>query len=140
MRIGRRLEAGRRTESYIYNRVIGVLQTSISEVFQLYCDDGQRSDTYDIKYDKCNPIAMGRCRGTRKTLDRNQDENLHEFCLDVWSHVNEHNYPAIYNIGPLLWGSLWLCSYGSWIYNNLCNQCLSPLKLCVRTSFRVKCT
>jgi len=26
-------------------------------------------------------------------------------------------------------------SYGSWIYNYLCNQCLSPLKLCVRTPF-----
>jgi hypothetical protein len=24
---------------------------------------------------------------------------------------------------------LWLWSYGSWIYNYLCNQCLSPLKL-----------
>jgi hypothetical protein len=27
-------------------------------------------------------------------------------------------------------------SYGSWIYNYLCNQCLSPLTLWVRTSFR----
>ena len=26
--------------------------------------------------------------------------------------------------------------YGGWIYNYLCNQCLSPLKLWVRTSFR----
>jgi len=23
----------------------------------------------------------------------------------------------------------WLWSYGSWIYNYLCNQCQSPLKL-----------
>jgi hypothetical protein len=26
-------------------------------------------------------------------------------------------------------------SYGSWIYNYLCNQCLSPLKLCIRNPF-----
>jgi len=29
----------------------------------------------------------------------------------------------------------WSCSYGSWIYNYLCNQCLSPLKLWVQTPF-----
>ena len=28
------------------------------------------------------------------------------------------------------------CSYGSWIYNYLCNQCLSPLSLWVRIPFR----
>jgi hypothetical protein len=27
----------------------------------------------------------------------------------------------------------WSWSHGSWIYNYLCNQCLSPLTLCVRT-------
>jgi hypothetical protein len=30
-------------------------------------------------------------------------------------------------------GLSWLWSYGSWIYNYLCNQCLSSLKLWVRT-------
>jgi len=29
----------------------------------------------------------------------------------------------------------WSWSYGSWIYNYLCNQCLSPLKLWVWTLF-----
>jgi hypothetical protein len=29
-------------------------------------------------------------------------------------------------------GSSWSWSYGSWIYNFLCNQCLSPLTLWVR--------
>ena len=29
---------------------------------------------------------------------------------------------------------------GRWIYNNLCNQCLSPLKLWVRTRFMTRCT
>jgi len=37
-------------------------------------------------------------------------------------------------------GSSWLGSFGSWIYNFLCNQCLSPLKLSVRTKFMARCT
>ena len=32
--------------------------------------------------------------------------------------------------------SSWSWSYGSWIYNYLCNQCLSPLTLWVQTSLR----
>jgi len=36
------------------------------------------------------------------------------------------------------WSRPW--SYGSWIYNYLCNQCLWLLKLWVRTSSRVMCT
>jgi len=31
-------------------------------------------------------------------------------------------------------GALWTWWYGSWIYNYLCNQCLSPLTLWVRIS------
>ena len=37
-------------------------------------------------------------------------------------------------------GPSWPWSYGSWIYNYLCNQCLSPLMLWVRISTRVRCT
>ena len=37
-------------------------------------------------------------------------------------------------------GPLWPWSYCSWIYNYLCNQCLSPLMLWVRISIRVRCT
>ena len=33
-------------------------------------------------------------------------------------------------------GTSWSWSYGSWIYNNICNQCLSPLTLWVRISLR----
>ena len=38
------------------------------------------------------------------------------------------------------YGAAWPWSYGSWIYNYLCNQCLSPLKLWVRISIRARCT
>jgi len=34
----------------------------------------------------------------------------------------------------------WPWSYGSWIYNYLCNQCLSPLMLWVRILIRERCT
>ena len=37
-------------------------------------------------------------------------------------------------------GLPWSWSYGSWIYNYLCNQCLSPLKLWIRILFMAKCT
>jgi hypothetical protein len=37
-------------------------------------------------------------------------------------------------------GPSWSWSYGSWIYNYLCNQCLSPLKLWVRIPFMAMCT
>jgi hypothetical protein len=34
----------------------------------------------------------------------------------------------------------WPWSYGSWIYNYICNQCLSPLMLWVRILIRERCT
>jgi hypothetical protein len=37
-------------------------------------------------------------------------------------------------------GKSWPWSYGSWNYNYLCNQCLSPLMLWFRISIRAKCT
>ena len=33
-------------------------------------------------------------------------------------------------------GPSWLLSYGSWIYNYICNQCLSPVTLWVRILLR----
>jgi hypothetical protein len=37
-------------------------------------------------------------------------------------------------------GPSWLWSYGSWIYNYLCNQWISLLMLWVRISIRARCT
>ena len=34
----------------------------------------------------------------------------------------------------------WTWSYGSWIYNYICDQCLSPLVLWVKISIRARCT
>jgi len=37
-------------------------------------------------------------------------------------------------------GPLWSWSYGSWIYNYLCNQCIALLTLWVRISLMASCT
>ena len=43
------------------------------------------------------------------------------------------------HLSPQL-GLLWSWSHGSWIYNYLCNQCLSPLMLWVRIPLMERCT
>jgi len=35
-------------------------------------------------------------------------------------------------------GAWWSWSYGSWIYNYLCNRCLSPLQLRIRIPLMAK--
>jgi hypothetical protein len=39
-----------------------------------------------------------------------------------------------------LYHIMWSWSHGSWIYNYLYNQCLSPLKLWIRTPLMERCT
>jgi hypothetical protein len=48
----------------------------------------------------------------------------------------------VYNTGTVidLTGPSWSRSYGSWIYNYLSNQCLSPLMLWVWIPIRARCT
>ena len=57
--------------------------------------------------------------------------------LIVHVHIQVFYLLHIYstNLGPP-----WSWSYGSWIYNYLCNQCLSPLTLWVRTPFMARST
>jgi hypothetical protein len=50
-----------------------------------------------------------------------------------------HNYMSLFSvlfchciICNFLRGLSWSSSYGTWIYNYLCNQCLSSLTLCVQ--------
>ena len=60
--------------------------------------------------------------------------------MDKWkndfANIRNQNSAHGYNVeGPVVpW------PHGSWIYNYLCNQCLSPLMLWVRISIRAKCT
>ena len=51
----------------------------------------------------------------------------------LFSHfIRELSQIHLIHFIPLPWLS-WSWSYGSWIYNSLCNQCRSPLKLWVQT-------
>jgi len=47
---------------------------------------------------------------------------------------------TISNVLHIYQGPPWSLSYCSWIYNYMCNQCLSPLKWLVRTQFMTRCT
>jgi hypothetical protein len=71
---------------------------------------------------------------------------LANFALDkilhwqIISKINQRWYIFICNLSIFPWilGRSW--SYGSWIYNYLCNQCLSPLKLWVWIQLMARCT
>jgi hypothetical protein len=48
-----------------------------------------------------------------------------------WKGGNNIYFMLIIYISKYLWTRKWPWSYGSWIYNYLCNECLSPLMLWV---------
>ena len=49
-------------------------------------------------------------------------------------------FHMIFEKSILMTGTSWQWSHGNWIYNYLCNQCLSPLMLWVRISITARCT
>jgi hypothetical protein len=64
------------------------------------------------------------------------ENGLHSYWLflivsfNIWNYLNFLFY----------WGPSWSCSHSSWIYNYLCNQCISLQQLWVWTLFMVRCT
>ena len=66
--------------------------------------------------------------------------DLHTTCLHSKYSWNSASFFLITWLNTVKCQSMlrlsWLLSYGSWIYNYLCNQCLSPLMLGVRTMTR----
>jgi hypothetical protein len=50
------------------------------------------------------------------------------------------SYPVNKCTITIEYGPSWSWSYGSWIYNYMCNQCLSPIQLWVWTLFMARCT
>jgi len=60
----------------------------------------------------------------------------------MFIYIRIQSYLTWENIGTFrcLAGPSWSWSYGSWIYNYLCNQYLSPLKLWVRIPFVARWT
>ena len=73
------------------------------------------------KYDSLHFTGSSMTWIQRRT---NQVGNVYIFCnMIAWNlHLNS--------------GPSWSLSFGSWIYNYLCNQCLSPLTLWVRIPLR----
>jgi len=49
-------------------------------------------------------------------------------------HIRNMQIVRKYTIYLQVRGPSWLWSYGSWMYNYLCNHCLSPLKLSVSSN------
>ena len=63
------------------------------------------------------------------------------FCWYWWNCWPSPFKLSFYNRCTCIFsGPSWPWSYGSWIYNYLCNQCLSPLMLWLRISIRARCT
>ena len=66
--------------------------------------------------------------------------------LVIWNQMSFQTYTDILPRSQvhvhifIFWGPGCSWSFGSWIYNYLCNQCLSPLKLWVQTPFMSRCT
>jgi hypothetical protein len=61
------------------------------------------------------------------------DDSFTEVIIKIWKF--KIKYFTVCVEGPS-----WPWSYGSWIYNYLCNQCLSPLVLWVQIWIRARCT
>jgi hypothetical protein len=60
------------------------------------------------------------------------EQHSHMYIKSIKCSLQNICYPQSIMGAVVLW------SYGSWIYNYLCNQCLSPLKLWVRTPLMVR--
>jgi hypothetical protein len=61
---------------------------------------------------------------------RDENVSFHLIYKPIKNHTHLPNFSYFYQ------GALCLWSYGSWIYNYLCNQCLSPLMLWVQILLR----
>ena len=71
--------------------------------------------------------------GIRNNSDYDVKKQYIDCPFDLYKSQGKYSI-SFYLVRGLLW------SYGSWIYSYLCNQCLSPLKLCVWIQFMAGCT
>ena len=66
--------------------------------------------------------------------------SLTPVCWFKYVSIIDAKPSMVYSLTSVCWfkyvGPSWSWSYGSWIYNYVCNQCLSPLTLWVRIPFR----
>ena len=87
------------------------------------------------------------CNAHTESMMKNKERSWNPSILNtkVIPCRNAVIYTCMYNMynRPTTWdykGPSWPWSYGSWIYNYLCNRCLSPLMLWVRLPLRARCT
>jgi hypothetical protein len=73
-------------------------------------------------------------------MEVKRNKNVNMYGLDSWIKLSSTTHYPLLVHSPIFRGtSCWL-AYGSWSYNYLCNQCLRPLKLCVRIPRMARCT
>ena len=81
--------------------------------------------------------GTGSLRVNIYTLNGNAEEwREEENQGNAWKTTEVPIEAGTNDVSPIDKGLSWPWSYGSWINNYLCNRCLSPLKLRVRTPFR----
>ena len=73
-------------------------------------------------------------------MEVKRNKNVNRYGLDSWIKLSSTTHYPLLVHSPIFRGtSCWL-TYCSWSYSYLCNQCLRPLKLCVRIPRMARCT
>jgi hypothetical protein len=67
------------------------------------------------------------------------DLSLPNFTIIVTNKIIKYTFKILPHHTRIK-GPRWLSSYGTWIYNYLCNQCLSPLNVWGRIPLMAMCT
>ena len=62
-------------------------------------------------------------------MSRRGKQFLSHWLTTVWNWHSPNYWPLLSTVALRVQGTSWSCAYGSWMYNYLCNQCLSPLTL-----------
>ena len=111
----------------------------IVEVILLIVDCGRRTKCYLTRVIQ---IELSRFGKVLINIHLNTVEWITWICLVLWCLTPLSSIFQLYRCGHflLLMCRGWSWSYGSWICNCLCNQCLSSLMLWVRIPLMASCT
>jgi hypothetical protein len=116
--------------SVYFDHQLNLLSAGLYKILILFFKDlfGRRVDIIwfvHLCFETNNCIAI-QIKRIQKSLMKLYSVRFSFCTCTTW--VQEVSTKCHTNI-PCLWlGPSWSCSYGSWIYSYLCNQCLSPLR------------
>jgi hypothetical protein len=104
--------------------------------------------TMTLQKERENSLKISFCFQTGDKIVIYVSTRGHWDCTTIQHHCTTFSFASAiqkcfgeYNLWHVIpKGLLWPWSYGSWIYNYLCNQCLSPLMVWVRISIGARCT